>query len=143
LSPFRGALDGPDVCDALAINDFYGLGPGVYPITAVPPPSHPFCRCERVPLLRAPELAVEPKPDPARRRGARTARLYEEGRGYLPRASGGARGAPTLTTSAATRIRRELGELLDTGAHPRARAGLRAIAAAAEARGRDLRVRQG
>jgi hypothetical protein len=67
LSPFRGALHGPDICDALALSDFYGLGPGVYPLDAVPLPPHPFDRCERVPRLRDPKQAHLPKPSGATR----------------------------------------------------------------------------
>ena len=51
LSPNRGALDGPDECDVLARNDFYGMGKGVYPLDRVPFPPHPWDRCSRVPVL--------------------------------------------------------------------------------------------
>lgn len=44
LSPDRGTLRGPDACDTLAETDFYGLGAGVYPVTSVPLPPHPFDR---------------------------------------------------------------------------------------------------
>lgn len=64
LSPDRGTLRGPDACDALAENDFYGLGAGVYPVDAVPLPPHPFDRCERVPITRGLDRANEPKPTP-------------------------------------------------------------------------------
>jgi hypothetical protein len=50
----------------LAENDFYGLGPGVYPVHAVPLPPHPFDRCERVPITRPLERANDPKPAPGR-----------------------------------------------------------------------------
>lgn len=64
LSPDRGTLRGPDVCDVLAANDFYGLGPGVYPVAAVPLPPHPFDRCERVPIVRPISRMDDPKPAP-------------------------------------------------------------------------------
>lgn len=64
LSPDRGKLAGPDACDALAQSDCYGLGTGVFPVTRVPAPPHPFDRCERVPVPRDPSQAGEPKPDP-------------------------------------------------------------------------------
>lgn len=36
----------PDLCDLIAGQDRYGLGPGVYPKKLAPvPPFHPFCRC--------------------------------------------------------------------------------------------------
>jgi hypothetical protein len=66
LAPDRGSNRGPDACDALAENDFYGLGPGVYPVHAVPLPPHPFDRCERVPITRPLERANDPKPAPGR-----------------------------------------------------------------------------
>lgn len=65
LSPNRGKLDGPDVCDAIAQTDFYGLGPGVYPVGAVPVSPHPYDRCERVPVTRPVADAGKPKPHPA------------------------------------------------------------------------------
>jgi hypothetical protein len=64
LAPDRGTNRGPDACDALAENDFYGLGAGVYPCNAVPLPPHPFDRCERVPITRAIDKADDPKPSP-------------------------------------------------------------------------------
>lgn len=52
LSPNRGPTARiPDICDALAENDFYGLGRGIYPLDTVPLPPHPFDKCNRVPLL--------------------------------------------------------------------------------------------
>jgi hypothetical protein len=69
LAPDRGTLRGPDACDALAENDFYGLGPGVYPVDAVPLPPHPFDRCERVPITRPLARANDPKPSPGRQSG--------------------------------------------------------------------------
>jgi hypothetical protein len=52
LSPDRGTLKGPDECDVLAGNNFYGLGVGNYPVDAVPLTPHPFDRCERVPITQ-------------------------------------------------------------------------------------------
>lgn len=69
LSPDRGTNRGPDACDVLAENDFYGLGPGVYPVDAVPLPPHPFDRCERVPITRPLARANDPKPSPPLRDG--------------------------------------------------------------------------
>lgn len=35
-----------DICDVLANQDLWGLGPGIYPKEHAPqPPAHPFCRC--------------------------------------------------------------------------------------------------
>ena len=66
LAPDRGSAKVPDVCDVLAGADYYGLGPGVYPITKVPPKGHPFCRCETMPVIRGMSKMTDPKPDPAR-----------------------------------------------------------------------------
>jgi hypothetical protein len=68
LSPFRGSGN-VDVCDALATTDAYGLGPGVYPVTKVPLPPHPWDRCERVPRVRPARKFGDPKPNPRRRFG--------------------------------------------------------------------------
>lgn len=65
LSPDRGTLGGPDECDYLASADFYGLGPGIYPVESVPPPPHPFDRCERDPVTRSSSELGEPKPSPS------------------------------------------------------------------------------
>jgi hypothetical protein len=36
----------PDICDAFAGADYYGLGPGIYPKDQAPvAPAHPHCRC--------------------------------------------------------------------------------------------------
>lgn len=61
LSPDRGT-GGPDECDVLASSDVYGLGSGVYPLDGVPPPPHPFDRCETIPLTRPTSEAQRPKP---------------------------------------------------------------------------------
>jgi hypothetical protein len=44
LSPFRGQVSIPDVCDVLASANWYGLGPGLYPVGKVPVSPHPFDR---------------------------------------------------------------------------------------------------
>jgi len=62
LSPDRGTQILPDECDILARADFYGLGPGVYPVDAVPAPPHPFDRCERMPVTRGWSAKDDPKP---------------------------------------------------------------------------------
>jgi hypothetical protein len=64
LSPDRGTLATPDECDYLAQSDFYGLGPGVYPVEAVPTTPHPFDRCEKDPVTRATSEIDKPKPSP-------------------------------------------------------------------------------
>lgn len=104
LSPWRGQLDGPDVCDALALNDFYGLGPGVYPLDAVPLPPHPYDRCERVPVLRPPEHAHLPKPKGKPQLTAAAAKVHADNVGYTP---------SQLTLAKATRIREQLAALLE------------------------------
>ena len=48
-SPDRGDQD-PDECDVLEASDYYGLGPGMYPVDKVPPIPHPFDRCEIEPI---------------------------------------------------------------------------------------------
>lgn len=70
LAPDRGALDGPDECDVLAAEDFYGLGPGTYPVDKVPAPPHPFDRCETVPATQD-EPAPKPRGIPLQRNPAR------------------------------------------------------------------------
>lgn len=52
LSADRGSTAVPDECDYLAQADWYGLGPGVYPVDRVPPTPHPFDRCFTTPELR-------------------------------------------------------------------------------------------
>lgn len=66
LSVYRGEVVVPDVCDLLATANWYGLGPGRYPIGKVPPPPHPFDRCERMPVTRSAALAGAAKPFPLR-----------------------------------------------------------------------------
>lgn len=57
-----------DVCDELASQDLYGLGPGVYPVGRVPPKPHPWCKCFTTSILY--DQAVDgivhsfDKPDP-------------------------------------------------------------------------------
>lgn len=67
LSPNRGKLRRADACDGLAKTDWYGMGPGIFPVTQVPTFPHPFCRCERVPVPRPTKEMREPKPNPPRR----------------------------------------------------------------------------
>jgi hypothetical protein len=53
----------PDICDALAYADRFGLGPGLYPKGKAPlPPSHPWCRCTCTPVLgrKAGEIREDP-----------------------------------------------------------------------------------
>ncbi len=76
LSPNRGkSWTPPDECDLLAATDFYGLGPGIYPVTKVPPPPHPFDRCERLPITRPVSRMRDPKPDPALQLDPRSSRV--------------------------------------------------------------------
>lgn len=56
LSPNRGTQRLPDVCDALARLDWYGLGAGVFPLDRVPLSPHPWDRCEVMPITWTPEL---------------------------------------------------------------------------------------
>lgn len=66
LSPYRGSQTAPDSCDELANGDFHGMGPGVYPLNAVPRRPHTHCRCERLAVTRPAARQDEPKPSPAR-----------------------------------------------------------------------------
>jgi hypothetical protein len=44
----------PDLCDVLAKTDWYGMGPGVFPVGLEPKSlAHPHCRCELVPVFGA------------------------------------------------------------------------------------------
>lgn len=52
----------PDECDYLATVDSWGLGPGIFPVDRVPPPPHPFDRCEKEPLPRGAAQMRDPKP---------------------------------------------------------------------------------
>jgi hypothetical protein len=56
LSPNRGTQRQPDICDALAGIDWYGLGKGVFFLSRVPPSPHPWDRCELMPLTFTPAL---------------------------------------------------------------------------------------
>lgn len=99
LSPNRGTQRLPDVCDALAKLDWYGLGAGVFFLSRVPPSPHPWDRCELMPLTWTPAL----------RDAMANASGYIEvnvGTCYLP-------GMEKLTPNAVHRIRRQLTELLD------------------------------
>lgn len=99
LSPNRGRAHVPDICDVLASQDLYGLGPGVYPVGKVPPSPHPFDRCERMPVVRDVEEAEEPKPDPPLQVAAARATIPDQDR---------------LTPRGAERIREQLAGLLAT-----------------------------
>lgn len=80
LSPNRGTQVGPDVCDALASTDWYGLGPGIYPVDRVPMPPHPNDRCERIPVQRGVATFRDPKPSPNRIAGAPSLGSGQDGR---------------------------------------------------------------
>ena len=88
LSPFRGpSAKIPDECDVLATANFYGLGPGRYPLNAVPVEPHPWGRCEQIPVTRSTRDMHRPKPQPGRlsrprydavvQRGAGTAKQWK------------------------------------------------------------------
>jgi len=64
LSPAHSDFD---ECDVLATQDLYGLGPGIYPVTGVPLPPHPWDQCEQVPVVRPFREFGQPKPSPPRR----------------------------------------------------------------------------
>lgn len=66
LSPDRGSLDPPDECDVLATADYYGMGPGIYPVDKVPGIPHPFDRCENEAVVRSSLQMDQPKRSPAR-----------------------------------------------------------------------------
>lgn len=55
-----------DVCDELARQDLFGLGPGVYPPGKLPSLPHPNCQCSSRFVLRDPDERGEPV-DPSRR----------------------------------------------------------------------------
>lgn len=66
LSPNRSASPDstfvpPDECDFLATQDLFNLGPGVYPVDKVPPPPHPYDRCEKMPVTRPTSQLAKPK----------------------------------------------------------------------------------
>ena len=69
LAPDRGPTARPDQCDILASENLYDLGPGVFPVDAVPLTPHPFDRCERVPKVRPVSQAGRPKRIGLQRRG--------------------------------------------------------------------------
>ncbi len=70
LAPDRGPTARVDQCDVLALSDFYGGGPGWYPIDSVPLTPHPHDRCERVPQVRSSREAGQPKPLGLQRKSA-------------------------------------------------------------------------
>lgn len=61
LSP---AHSDADSCDILAAADHYGMGPGVYPVDAVPSPPHPLDACSNRSIARPSEQMDRPKPRP-------------------------------------------------------------------------------
>lgn len=96
------------------------MGPGVYPLNAVPLPPHPYDRCERVPVLRPPEHAHLPKFSGPRLLDVDQATVIPAGRGYL---------AHKVTKSAAARIRKDTARVLAETATHTAQAGLQALMA--------------
>lgn len=67
LAPNRGTQTKPDACDILAKTDYYGMGPGVYPVGKVPAKPHPFCRCWLLPVQASSVGELdERKPNPER-----------------------------------------------------------------------------
>lgn len=63
-APDRGATRLPDQCDVLRDTNYFGMGPGVYPLSHVPPLPHPFDRCVLAPVTRSVDEAAQPKPSP-------------------------------------------------------------------------------
>lgn len=50
----------PDVCDVLAAQDLYGMGPGVYPMGEEPTLPHPNCLCTVIPVvIETPQLVQD------------------------------------------------------------------------------------
>jgi hypothetical protein len=99
LSPNRGTQRQPDVCDALAKLDWYGLGAGVFFLSRVPPSPHPWDRCELMPLTPTPQLL-------AAMANASGRIEVNIGTCYLP-------GMDRLTPNAVARIRGTLAAILD------------------------------
>jgi hypothetical protein len=66
LSPNRGPNARTDVCDVLATADWYGMGPGVYPVDKAPAPPHPLDKCEKEAVTRSTADMHKPKPSPRR-----------------------------------------------------------------------------
>lgn len=96
LSPIHEDID---ECDSLARNDFYGMGPGVYPVFRCPPPPHPFDMCEKITVTRRPQEFGEPKPHPGLQQNPQDV--------VLP---GG-----ELTDARERRIRQQVGRALEEG----------------------------
>lgn len=66
LSPVRGTQEGkPDECDILAVQDFYGLGAGIYPVRRIPVRPHPNDKCWLQDVTRPVEQWNDPKPNPS------------------------------------------------------------------------------
>lgn len=87
-----------DICDELALQDLYGLGPGVYPVGKTPDKPHPFCKCVVAPILFDPDRGERygyDKPNPGLRVDPQTVRLHAPDKA-----------SPALIA----RIRRELAE---------------------------------
>ncbi|HRN54606.1 MAG TPA: hypothetical protein PK788_14015, partial [Gemmatimonadaceae bacterium] len=63
-APNRGKMKPPDICDAYAASDPFGLGRGIWPLHAVPAPPHPWDRCERIPIQDTRRDPSQPKPRP-------------------------------------------------------------------------------
>lgn len=102
LSPIRASPGSsfvpPDQCDYLAVNDIWGLGPGIYPVTNVPPPPHPFDRCEKIPVVRERAEIAQPKP-----KGRKPSKASVVSGGTIPNED-------RITPAAADRIRQNAWE---------------------------------
>ncbi len=62
LSEIHSSLSSaPDVCDVLAEQDWYGLGPGGFPPPAFPSPPHPYDQCGRKHMLKDPRDWGKPR----------------------------------------------------------------------------------
>ncbi len=106
LAPARGLANVPDECDMLATANFYGLGPGVYPVKSVPGSPHPFDRCELIPVTtNTPGL---PKPEGEFTGGAVLRNLP------IPNIAGKQR----ISRARAKLIRRHTDEAIQRGAPP-------------------------
>ena len=100
LSPNRGTQRQPDVCDALAKLDWYGLGSGVFFLSRVPVSPHPWDRCELMPVTFTRAIAG----------------LMAKANGQLAIdiATVVLPGQGELTPRAVERIRQRLGEIINT-----------------------------
>jgi len=102
-APDRGAGVLPDICDVLRDGDWYGMGAGVFPAGRIPPPPHPWDRCSVtvVPVRIAPGQDWRTAKRPP---ASYTLRVHPH-RDTLPHVD-------EMTSSAAFRVRRDLGVLL-------------------------------